>query len=372
MSFREHSNRLPWSELTELAEHASASDVDRVLARERRDLFDFAVLLSPAAGIRLEELAQRSHELTVQRFGRTMQLYAPLYVSNECVETCTYCSFARENPIRRRTLTVDQALAEARLLRDRGFRHLLIVSGEHPRHVSPAYLEELITALSAVVPSISVEVQPQTVDVYRRWTDAGAEGLVVYQETYDRDVYATVHLAGKKKDYDYRLATPDRGAEGGMKRLGIGALFGLAPWRQEALHLAAHAQYLMNRYWKAFVSVSFPRLRHAEFADADARHPLSDADLARLVCAFRLFLPDIGIVLSTREAPAFRDGMLSLGVTQISAGSRTEPGGYLEPEQGAGQQFTVEDHRDPGEVSRVLRERGFDPVWKDWEGALNG
>jgi 2-iminoacetate synthase len=183
-------------------------------------------------------------------------------------------------------------------------------------------------------------------------------------------VYASVHLAGKKKNYDWRLDTPDRGAVGGMKRLGIGALLGLADWRVEAVHLALHARYLVRRYWKTFVTVSFPRLRPAAFA-APPEHPVSDAELAQLVCAFRLLLPDVGLVLSTRESAAFRDGMLRLGITQMSAGSRTEPGGYSAPEA-AEEQFSVEDLRSPEEVARALRAHGYDPVWKDWETALHG
>jgi len=370
VSFGVHLKSVPVAELLETAHRASPADVERAMTEETPDLHDFAALLSPAADARLEEMARRAHEITVRRFGRTVQLYAPLYVSNECVETCTYCSFARANPVVRRTLTVDEAVEEARLLLARGFRHLLIVSGEHPRHVSPEYLENVIRALRDDVPSLSVEVQPQTEEVYARWVAAGAEGLVVYQETYDRQAYAEVHTAGKKKDFDWRLDTPDRGAAGGMKRLGIGALLGLADWRLEAVHVAAHAHYLMRRYWKAFVTVSFPRLRPAAFAIAP-RHPVSDRDLARLVCALRILLPDAGLVLSTREAPAFRDGMIGLGITQMSAGSRTEPGGYSAPEE-AERQFDVEDRRTPEEVSRAIREHGCDPVWKDWEVALHG
>lgn len=370
MSFREHLAAAPVRELIDVARHAAPRDVDRALSSDALDPADFAALLSPAADDRLEEMARRAREVTLQRFGRTVQLYAPLYVSNECVETCTYCSFARSNPVPRRTLTVEEAEAEARILLRRGFRHLLLVSGEHPRHVSPEYLERVIAALHPVTPSLSVEVQPQTADVYRRWCEAGAEGLVVYQETYDRDAYAEVHLAGKKKNFDWRLDTPDRGAEGGMKRLGIGALLGLSDWRLEAVHLAVHARYLMRRYWRTFVTVSFPRLRKAAFA-ITPRHAVGDRDLARVICAFRLLLPDVGLVLSTRESPSFRDGMLGLGVTQVSAGSRTDPGGYSRPEE-AEKQFETEDTRSPEEVSRAIRERGFDPVWKDWEAALSG
>ncbi len=370
MSFAEELHSLPLADLLETVREAGDVDVDRALSSERPDLHDFAALLSPAAGERLEDLALRSRELTLQRFGGTIQLYAPFYVSNECVESCTYCSFARENPIRRRTLTVEEAVDEARLLVDRGFRHLLLVSGEHPRHVPPEYVAEILGQLREDVPSLSVEVQPVTVDTYRRWVDAGADGLVVYQETYDREVYARVHPAGKKKQYDWRLDTADRGAEAGLKRLGIGALLGLADWRTEALHLAAHARYLKRRWWRAFVTVSFPRLRHAAFA-IDAPQPVSDRELARIVCAFRIVEPDLGIILSTRESPAFRDGMLALGVTQMSAGSRTEPGGYSAPDD-TEKQFDIEDSRSAEEVARVIRSHGLDPVWKDWEAALHG
>jgi 2-iminoacetate synthase len=369
VTFLDHLGELPVGGLIEHARTADDSDVNRALGVERLDLRDFAALLSPAAGARLEELAVRSNEITVQRFGRTIQLYAPLYVSNECVETCTYCSFSRPNPIARRTLSVDEVAREAKHLTAEGFRHLLIVSGEHPRHVSPEYLANVIERLAPDTPSLSVEVQPQTEDVYARWTKAGAEGLVVYQETYDRDVYASVHLAGKKKNYDWRLATPERGAAGGMKRLGIGALFGLADWRLEAVHLAAHAEWLMRRYWRTFVSVSFPRLREAAFAE-DPPRPVGDPELARMVCAFRIFLPDVGIVLSTRERAEFRDGMIRLGVTQVSAGSRTEPGGYSAPDESE-KQFAIEDSRSAGEVARAIRASGYDPVWKDWEAALH-
>jgi 2-iminoacetate synthase len=267
---------------------------------------------------------------------------------------------------------VDEAVAEARILRGRGFRHLLLVSGEHPRVTPPAYFGSILAALREEIPSLSVEVQPQTEEVYRRWCSDGAEGLVVYQETYDREAYAGVHLAGKKKDYDWRLETPERGARGGMKRLGIGALFGLSDWRSEALCLAAHARFLVRRYWRCFVTVSFPRLRPAEHADTVARHPLSDPDLARLVCAFRLLLPDVGIVLSTREPARLRDGLVRLGVTQMSAGSRTEPGGYSAPQEPTGRQFEVSDDRSAEEISRMIRGLGFDPVWKDWESVLRG
>jgi 2-iminoacetate synthase len=371
MTFREYLAALPMADLIAASRAAESRDVDRALAAERPDLADFAALLSPAAGSRLEELAALSRRITERRFGRTVQLYAPLYVSNECVETCTYCSFSRPNPIARRTLTAEEVVAESEVLRARGFRHLLLVSGEHPRHVSPEYVESVLAALRGRFPSLAVEVQPQTTEVYRRWARAGCDGLVVYQETYDRAAYASVHLAGKKKDFDWRLATPERGGEAGMRRLGIGALLGLADWRLEGLHLAAHARHLARTFWRSLVTVSFPRLRPAEYADTRPRRPVADRELAQLVCALRILLPDAGLVLSTRESAAFRDGMLRLGVTHVSAGSRTEPGGYLRPSS-LGKQFEVEDRRTPEEVAGAIRGAGRDPVWKDWEAVLHG
>ena len=371
MTFREQLDSLPLDALLDVARTADRADVDRALAADVPDLRDFAALLSPAAGECLEELAGASQRMTERRFGRTVQLYAPLYVSNECVETCTYCAFSRPNPIARRTLTVAEVEAEAELLHRQGFRHLLLVSGEHPRHVSVEYLETVLRTLAPRFPSLSVEVQPQTEEAYRRWVAAGCDGLVVYQETYDREAYASVHLAGKKKDYDWRLATPERGAEAGMRRLGIGALLGLADWRKEGLHLAAHARYLARRFWRSLVTVSFPRLRPAEYADTHLRSPVSDGELAQLVCALRILLPDAGLVLSTREGAAFRDGMLRLGITHVSAGSATEPGGYSRPTE-SGRQFEIEDRRTPEQVAGAIRGVGRDPVWKDWEAVLHG
>lgn len=370
MSFREYLATLPWAELERAARSATRDAVDRALTRETPDLFDFAALLSPEADFQLEEIIRRAQSITLRRFGRTIQLYAPLYLSNECVETCTYCSFARPNEIVRRTLTLSEVEDEATWLHRQGFRHVLLVSGEHPRHVSPAYVADVLRLLAPRFPGLSVEVQPQTEEVYADWVHAGCDGLVVYQETYDREAYAQVHLAGKKKDFDWRLDTPERGARAGMRRLGIGALLGLADWRLEALHLAAHARHLMRRSWRQAVSVSLPRLRPAAFAIAPP-HPVSDRDLVRVIGALRLFLPDVGITISTRESASLRDHLIPLGITHMSAGSRTEPGGYTIP-HGAEEQFSIEDTRSPAEVESAIRERGYDPVWKDWETCLHG
>jgi 2-iminoacetate synthase len=345
---------------------ARERDVQRALDATRLTLDDFASLLSPAARPRLEDLARRAHATTVRRFGRTVHLFAPLYVSNECVSVCSYCGFSAGNEIARRTLSVDEVVSEAAALVDRGFRHLLLVSGEHARIVSKEYLQACIEALAPFVPSISVEVQAWDVDTYRRFVHAGCDGLVVYQETYDRETYAGLHLKGKKRNFDWRLAAPDRGAAAGMRRIGIGALLGLHPdWRRDALALAVHAHALVRRHWRTEVTVALPRMRPAA-GGFSAVTPVADADYVRLLCALRAFLPDVGVSLSTREAPAFRDALVPLGVTTMSAGSHTEPGGYAEPSD-AEPQFEISDPRSPGEVAASLRAAGYDPVWKDWQ-----
>jgi 2-iminoacetate synthase len=347
---------------------ATTQDVDHALRAGRLSLADFAALLSPAATPRIEELATRAHATTVRRFGRTVRLFAPLYLSNECVSVCTYCGFSAENRIARRTLAPDEVLAEAHELARRGFRHVLLVAGEHARVVSKDYLEACVRLLAPVIPSISVEVQVWDTATYRRLVDAGCEGLVVYQETYDRATYADVHRKGKKRNYDWRLGAPDRGAEAGMRHLGIGALLGLhSDWRAEALRLAVHARALVRRWWRCDVTVALPRLRPAA-GGYEPVDPISDREFVQLLTALRLLLPDVGISLSTREAPAFRDALVRLGVTQLSAGSHTEPGGYAAPSD-AEPQFEISDTRSPAEMAAVLRAAGYDPVWMDTIGA---
>ncbi len=357
---------LAW--LREGAENATAADVDRALHAGRRSLNDFAALLSPSASPRLEEMARLAHELTVRRFGRTVHLFAPLYLSNECVSTCTYCGFSAGNEVARRTLSPAEVGTEAEELVARGFRHLLLVAGEHARVISKDYLVECVAQLAPVVPALSLEVQVWDSDTYRRLVDAGCDGLVVYQETYDRSTYGEVHLRGKKRNYDWRLAAPDRGAEAGMRRLGIGALLGLhRDWRAEAVALAAHAQALTRRWWRCEVTLSLPRLRPAA-GGFEPPGAVGDRDFVQLLCALRLLLPDAGLVLSTRESPQLRDALVPLGVTHLSAGSQTDPGGYADA-SGAEPQFDVADTRSPAEVATMLRNAGYDPVWKNWQRA---
>lgn len=318
----------------------------------------------------LETLAQAAQRLTRQRFGNTIQLYAPLYVSNECIDTCTYCGFSRPNQIDRKTSSLEEVIAEADFLMAEGFRHLLLVAGEHPTAVSVTYLQSIAQHLRPKLASLSIEVAPFSVAEYRHLTAAGIDGVVIYQETYDRRRYAEVHLAGPKRDYDKRLEAPERAVQGGARRIGMGILLGLADWRQDALALIDHVRTLQRRYWQSEFQVSLPRLRPCAGGLA-APVPLTDADFVRLICVMRMALPEVGLVLSTREPEHLRDGVTPLGVTQMSAGSRTEPGGYLSPES-AEEQFAIRDQRTPAVVAQAIRKRRLEPVWKDWEPTLYG
>ena len=368
----------------------------RIRERPSHVLRRFASLLEPQENGALERMAAEANTLTRRHFGKTIRLFAPLYVSNECINNCRYCGFSRDNPILRVTLSVDQVVREARHLYDRGFRNLLLVAGEHPKFVSEGYLQECLRALRGFIPTLAIEVGPMEDDQYREIVQAGAEGLVVYQETYNREAYTHLHTAGPKKEMDWRLDCPERAYMGGFRRIGIGALFGLAPWKEEAFALAAHLEYLQKFCWKAQFTVAFPRLRPHAGQEGFRNEPslaLRDREFVQMLLAFRLCFPQVGVVLSTRESPEFRDAVLPLGITHMSAGVRTEPGGYtgqgvedlhltvkgrrveLLPETRRGreratEQFGIADHRDARAIAAMLETRGFEPVWKDWDEAI--
>jgi 2-iminoacetate synthase len=393
VSFVQVYNDLPLEALADRAMGTSEAEAARCLRGRSHTLADFATLISPAASGHLEELCARSRALTRQRFGKVIRLFAPLYLSNECINNCQYCGFSRDNPILRVTLSVEEMLREARALQEHGFRDILLVAGEHPKFVPSGYLADCVRALRMEIPRVSLEVGPMETEEYRPIVEAGADGLVVYQETYDRGVYTEMHTAGPKRDFDWRLETPERAYAAGFRRLGIGALHGLSDWRREALSLAAHADYLLRHCWKAQLTISLPRLRPCAGEFEPLTH-MSDRELAQLVCALRLVFPDVGLVLSTRESAKLRDGLIPLGITMISAGSHTEPGGYT----GAGRekthhtergrivdylpsnaadgatsatgQFDIADDRSPREIEALLQRLGYEAVWKDWDAAL--
>ena len=349
-------------------EAMTATDVQRALAAEQIDNRDFMALLSPAAGNFLEEMAQKAHAITLRRFGRTILLYAPLYLSNECHNSCLYCGFSVNNPIPRRTLTLDEIERDARILHDQGFRHILLLTGEAPGKVGNDFIAAAAERIRPLFSSISIEVYPMETAGYKEMVAAGVDGLTIYQETYDPELYKQLHPSGRKRDYNFRLETPERGGAAGLRRIGIGFLLGLGNFRSEAFFAGLHGRYLMHHYWRTLLSVSFPRLRPAE-GGFQPLNPVSDRQFVQLMCAMRLLLNDAGLVLSTRESAELRDNLLPLGITQMSAGSCTAPGGYAE-ENSATEQFTIDDDRTPAEIAKILQARGYDPVWKDWDEAF--
>ena len=354
-----------FTKLSQEISQAGPSDVERALDKKRLQLHDLAALLSPAAEPFLQQMAALSADITLKRFGRTTQLYAPIYLSNYCTNRCAYCGFSADNLIKRKCLTLDEAEQEAGILHDRGFQHILLVSGEAESAVDVDYMEAIALRLRDRFAAVAIEIQPMSTEHYRRLFEAGITAVAVYQETYDRDLYKTVHLSGKKRDFDYRLETPARVAEAGMREVGIGALLGLADWRAEGLAIGHHLSWLRREFWSTAFTVSFPRMRPAA-GEFEPLQIVSEANLCQLIFALRLFDPDVGLIVSTREEERYRDGMLGLGPTRYSAGSCTAPGGYGKSDH-EGEQFSVGDHRSLDEVCAMIRAKGFDPVCKDWD-----
>ena len=350
-------------------EQVSRSDVEKALSQPpgSYSLDRLLALISPAAEDHLEQMARLAHRLTVRRFGRTIRLYTPLYLSNFCANSCLYCGFNKENQSQRIRLTLDEALAEAELIASEGFRDLLLVSSEDGAFINVDYLAALAGKLRNAFSSISIEIYQMSAPEYAVLFAAGIDGVTLYQETYDRRAYRYFHPAGPKADYDNRLATPDNIARAGMREIGLGVLLGLADWRTETLALAEHAHYLVKRYWKSRVSFSVPRLRPAHEVDGlQFEHLVTDRNLVQMITALRLCFADAGLVLSTRESARLRDHLIKLGITKVSAGSKTSPGGYSGRAH-ATEQFQIDDDRTPAQVAQMIKAHGAEPVWKDWE-----
>lgn len=374
--FADEIDNFDWDETVRLVADATEQDVVRVLNKARRDIRplspeDFAVLISEAADAHLEEMAAMSRAITEERFGKTISLYIPMYVSNACTNKCVYCGFNHDNPFARTTLTLEQVEEECKAIRRLGpFENLLIVSGEYPALTGVDYLEKVLAVCRPYFHNLTIEVQPMRARDYKRLTESGLYGVVCFQETYHRDSYKKYHPQGMKSHFDWRLNGFDRMGEAGVHKIGLGALLGLEDWRGDAVMLARHLRYLQKKYWRSRYSVNFPRMRPSE-SGFKPKSIISDRQLARLTFAFRIFDHDVDISYSTREAPEFRDNMLALGVTSMSAGSRTEPGGYaVTPE--ALEQFEVSDERTPRMVEEAIAQSGYQPVWKDWDVALEG
>jgi 2-iminoacetate synthase len=350
-------------------EQIGREDVERALS-EPVGVYSFDKLLalvSPAAESYLEQMAQAAHRLTIQRFGKTIKLYAPMYLSNYCVNTCKYCGFNRTSKFERTRLTIEQAIKEARIIASEGFGDILLVSSEDREFVSVDYMARLANKLRDKFSFMSIEVYDMTEAEYAKLFAAGIEGVTLYQETYDREIYSSYHQAGPKADYDNRLNAPDRMALAGMRQIGLGVLLGLGDWRTETLALAEHGHYLMKQYWQSQISFSFPRLRPAfEVERSGFPHLLSDKNLAQMIMALRLCFADATLVLSTREPAGLRNNLIKLGITRVSAGSKTNPGGYSGRSDTTGQ-FEIDDSRTAAEVAEMIKQQGLDPVWKDWD-----
>ena len=360
-----------WQQTIDFSLSANEADVRRVLGKASDgssvlDDRDFAILISPEASHYLEPMAQLSSRFTAERFGKTISLYIPMYVSNACTNKCVYCGFNHDNRFDRTTLSLEKIEEECKAIKELGpFQNLLIVSGEYPSLTGVEYLEKVLQVCRPHFHNLTLEVQPMRASDYHRLTKVGLNGVVCFQETYNREAYAKYHPHGMKSHFDWRLNGFDRMGEAGVHKIGMGALLGLEDWRGDSIMLARHLMYLRRKYWRSRFSVNFPRMRPSESGFVP-KSIISDRELAQLTCAFRIFDHDVDISFSTRETPEYRNHIMHLGVTSMSAGSKTEPGGYSSAHE-ALEQFEVSDERTPAEVSESIRKGGFDPIWKDWD-----
>ncbi|BDY04822.1 2-iminoacetate synthase ThiH [Ferrimonas sp. YFM] len=370
MSFYDLWRQQDWDHLALTINAMTDSQVQRALAAPKLDWPGFLALISPAAAPYLEQMARRSQRLTRQRFGNTMGLYVPLYLSNLCANECDYCGFAMSNRIKRHTLTEQELDRELDAIKALGFDAILLVTGEHENKVGMDYFRQVLPRIKARFSTVMMEVQPLEAGHYGELRALGLDAVMVYQESYHRPTYGQHHLRGNKRDFRYRLETPDRLGEAGIDKIGIGALYGLANWRVEAAMVALHLDYLQRRYWRSRYSVSFPRLRPCT-GGVEPVSPMGERELLQLICALRLFGPELELSLSTRESEHFRDNAMTLGPTNMSAGSSTRPGGYADPSEDLAQ-FSIDDVRSPDVVAQAVERAGLTPVWKDWDRALTG
>ena len=368
-SFVQEFSKYQWESVRNSIYAKTANDVERALARPRRDLEDFKALISPAALPYLETMAQLSRDLTQKRFGKTMQLYAPMYLSNECNNICTYCGFSLDNPMARRTLTGAEILREIQAIKAMKYDHILLVTGESQKKVGMEYFRDALRIIRPHFSHISMEVQPLDQEDYEELIHLGLNTVLVYQETYHFDNYKTHHPKGRKSNFQYRLETPDRLGRAGIYRMGLGVLIGLEDWRVDSFFTALHLDFLERTYWRSKYSISFPRLRPFS-GGLMPKMEMNDRELVQLICAYRIFDEEVELSISTRESENFRNNVIKLGITSMSAGSKTNPGGYA-VEPASLEQFEISDERSPAEIESMIRAQGLEPVWKDWDVAYD-
>ncbi len=362
---------IPWDETTQKIMNKTSKDVERALRKNRCDVEDLMALISPAATPYLETMAQLSQRYTIERFGKTIQMFIPLYMTNSCSNSCVYCGFHVENKFKRTVLTMDQIEDEFRAIKGMGpFDNILLLTGENPVVADAKYIGNAIERARKYFNNIKIEVMPLSVEDYRYCVEKGLNGVIMFQETYHKERYKTYHPRGKKSDFDWRVNGPDRMGQAGVHSIGMGALIGLEDWRTDVTMMAYHLRYLEKHYWKTKYSVNFPRMRPSENDGFQPNVIMTDKELAQLTFAFRIFDHDVDISYSTRENPEIRDHMAALGVTTMSAESHTEPGGYSHPHDNLAQ-FDVSDARHTWEVAAAIKAAGREPVWKDWDDVLN-
>ena len=370
--FNDELENWPGERVEALIASATPADVDRAISREARTPEDLAALFSPHAVPKLEAIAAEAQRLTRWFFGRTISLYVPIYLSNVCGADCTYCGYAVKSGNTEKRITLDEAAIrrECETLASLGYRNVLLLTGEAPHATPVEYIAQGVAIAREYFPSVSIEVYSLDQPDYEQLCALGLEGVTIYMETYDRDIYSQVHLSGAKSDYDYRLHAIERAGHAGARKLNVGVLLGLTDWRVDGFWTALHARYLRKTCWQSSVSVSFPRLRYVP----DRFHIpklVSDREMVQYMLALRLFLPEAGFNVSTRETPDLRDNLIPLGTTMMSAGSSTRPGGYATHGDEVLQQFELEDHRSLEEMAAAIRSVGYDPVWKDFDHAFD-
>jgi len=364
-SFKDIFDQYDWDTVLNDILTKTEADVLQAIHTSKRTTEDFKALISPAAKPYLEQMAQMSSQITKKRFGNTMQMYAPMYLSNECQNICTYCGFSMTNKIPRRTLTDEEILREADYLKSKGYDHILLVTGEANRTVGVDYIDHAIQLIRSKFSNISIEVQPLDQNDYETLIESGLYAVLVYQETYHKEEYKKHHPKGRKSNFEYRIETPDRLGRAGIHKIGLGALFGLEDWRADSFFTALHLKYLQKTYWKTKYSISFPRLR-PHSGGLEPKVEMTDADLVQLICAYRMLDEDVELSMSTRESEIFREHIVNLGITSISAESKTNPGGYVVAPQSL-EQFEISDERSTEDVVIMLQNRGLEAVWKDWD-----
>jgi len=344
-------------------------NINTILAKDHLDQEELLFLLSDLNNKELQILAQKALQLTIKRFGKTISFYVPLYLSNECESICVYCGFSKTRKIKRMTLNYSQIEYNFQVLQSKGFDNILLVTGESRKLFGVEQITKSVALAKKYFTFVAIEVFAMEEDEYKKIIDAGCDGITIYQEVYNKDIYQKMHLEGDKKDYIYRLNTPDRALKAGFRKIGIGVLLGLSDPLFEIRALATHVRYLQKKYWRSEISLSFPRIRPENIL-AKVPFFITDKRLIQIICALRVYFPDVSFVLSTRENSQIRDHLLGLGITQMSAESATSPDGYTGGD--SGRQFMISDERKLNEMLKVIRENGYDPVLKDWSTNFKG